>query len=169
MHDGTTGEPLATIPNPEPGEADLFGDVMPLGRRFVVSSWADDPDGLVDTGSVYLYDSTSGALIWTLHDPEGTAGDEFGMTTARLGNNLLVAAPATKVDGVARAGVVYYIDGDDGTLLQTIRSPEPETENLFGHLSIGAVGEAGNVVIGAINHDTGGRASSGTIYLYRSR
>ena len=49
------------IPNPEPGASDRFGEhsLAGLGDTFVIAAQADDPDGVVDAGSIYLFRITS--------------------------------------------------------------------------------------------------------------
>jgi hypothetical protein len=61
VFDPLSGALLLSIANPEPGVGDLFGRWPSLievehGGQIVIGVLFDDPEGLVDGGSVYLFE-----------------------------------------------------------------------------------------------------------------
>lgn len=59
----------------------------------------------------------------TILNPTPEAGDNFGETVARVGNNVLVFASSDNTSA-PDVGAVYLMDGTTGALLQTFLSPE---------------------------------------------
>ena len=94
-----------TIPNPAPAASDEFGySVAAVGGKVLVGAWADDPGGVTDAGSAYLFDGATGALLLTIPNPAPDAGDLFGNAVAAVGGNILVAAYGDDPGGVAEIG-----------------------------------------------------------------
>src|SRR5208282_2677740 len=101
----------------------------------------------------YLYDS-SGNLLQTFSDPDGSGGDTFGSSVAGEGNNILVGA-----SGANQAQGAVYVYDSSGDLLQTLSEPNGSPEDYFG-ISVAAAGA--NVVIGA----PGANGGQGAAYFY---
>ncbi len=165
VFNGTTGQLLQTILNPDPQPGDWFGrSVANLGNDFVISA-----NGKNDLwGTVYIFDN-SGSLIHTVMNPKtppgsvpGTGlstGDAFGTSIAVVGNNILVGAPG----GYHRTnpGTAYLFDGSTGQLIFTFHSQDPDSFD-FG-LSVAAAGT--NVLIGS-PHDNTLWPNAGAAYLF---
>ncbi|MGC1396576.1 MAG: hypothetical protein WA828_20120, partial [Coleofasciculaceae cyanobacterium] len=70
-----------------------FGySVSGLGANVLIGAPYKDVGGLIDVGSAYIFDSTTGALSKTLDNTTPAAGDFFGWSVAGDGTNALVGA-----------------------------------------------------------------------------
>ena len=136
LMDGTNGNVIQTFvnPNPEPdsfGGLDFFGrDVAGFGDDVLVGATGEDL-GERDAGVVYLFDGASGQLLLTIQNPTPELGEGFGSAIASFGNKIAITAA---FDGTAsvNGGAVYIFDGN-GTLLQTLVSPQPVEFSQFGN------------------------------------
>ena len=162
--DETTGALLLTLNNPDPAWGDHFGfsvAALPSGD-LAVGALADDA-GAKDAGSVYIFDGTNGNLLRTLHNPTPSDFDKFGHAVASLPNgDLLISAPLDDV-GAFNSGAAYLIDGNNGTLLRTLKSPIVTAYEQFG-IAVASMPN-GDVLVGASGvSGTGG--SPGSVYLF---
>lgn len=161
LFDGSTGNLLCTFLNPTPTDGDLFGcRVAALGNNVLVSD-PDDVVGSIETGAVYLFDGSTGALLRTFHNPTPAEGDRFGISIAAVGNNVLIGADCDDT-GASDAGAAYLFDGSTGELLLTFLNPTPAEDDYFGS-SVAAIGN--DVLIGAGGDDTGA-LGAGAAYLF---
>ncbi|AGH96985.1 outer membrane protein assembly factor BamB family protein [Micavibrio aeruginosavorus] len=164
VFNATTGALVSTLNNPAPASGDEFGyEVRVDGDLVAVGAWHDDPDGVSDAGTVYVFNATTGALVATLSNPDPLASDHFGARLSIEGHLVFVAAHARDVGGIIDAGIVYVFDAMTGALLDTIDNPAPETGDSFGR---GISADGGSVLIGALGHGVGGVAGAGTVYLF---
>ena len=96
LFDGVTGALLLTIPNPAPVADDSFGStVAGVGGNILVAAYADDPGGVTDAGSAYLFDGATGALLPDHSQPHPATSESFGSTVAGFGGNIRWARPMT--------------------------------------------------------------------------
>ena len=124
LSNGTPTVPVATLNNPSPAVDDNFGwSVAISGTRVVVGARSDDT-GATDTGSVYIYDVSSGTPtvpVATLNNPRPAVNDNFGYSVALDGSTIAIGAPFD--DTVATDKGFAYIfapadpDVDDDGLL----------------------------------------------------
>ena len=96
----------------------------------------------------------------TFVNPAPSINDEFGVSVAGVGNNVLVGAPYDNATGTD-SGTVYLFDLS-GNLLTTFNNPTPASNDLFG-MSIAAVDD--KVLIGSVRDDDAG-TDSGAAYLF---
>ena len=95
-----TGLLVHTLDNPNPfgtSEYDRFGWAVAIsGDHAIVCAWLEDEaDGVTNSGKVYIYNVTSGALVKTLDNSNayGTGKDDyFGYSVAISGSNIIVGA-----------------------------------------------------------------------------
>lgn len=162
LFNGTTGTLLQTFNNPTPALSDQFGySVAGLGTNVLIGAPYKDIGGLIDVGSAYIFNSTTGTLLQTLDKPNPAAGDFFGWSVAGVGTNALVGSLGDST-GAVNAGSAYLFNGTTGALLQTFNNPNPGTGDFFGR-SVAAVGS--NVLVGAHSADIGA-ANAGAAYLF---
>ncbi len=159
-----------SIPNPAAEFNDQFGvSVAALGGNIIVGAYLDDPGAtpVIDAGSVYLFDGTTGASLLTIPNPAPAAGDQFGASVAAVGGNILVGANMDDpgVTPVTDAGSAYLFDGATGALLLTIPNPAPNSGDQFG---VSVAGVAGNILVGAFQDDPGATpvTDAGSVYLF---
>jgi VCBS repeat-containing protein len=158
----TTGALVTTLTSPSSEIGDLFGERVALsGNLAVVGARLT---GEPNTGRVYVYNATTGALLHTLNpDPADTLaiGGQFGLSVA-IDGNLIVIGSERNAPGMSQAGAVYLFDATTGNLLQTILSPSPAAGAGFGY----SVSVSQNrIAIGAPSDDTGADGS-GRAYSY---
>src|SRR5262249_56954882 len=118
---------LHELQKPTPLMGDHFGSsVAALGMRVLVGA----PEALaggVDAGAAYLFDARTGSLLLTFQKPAPTGGEQFGLTVAAAGDNVLIAAPSD-----AKGGHVYLFDGTTGALIRTFSDPAAQADDQSG-------------------------------------
>jgi hypothetical protein len=128
-----TGALLRTLTHPNPliGTQNLFGTHVHLadGKVFV-AAWqsSGQPDS---SGSVYIFDAASGALLRTINNPAPAAFDYFGTAMDAVGDRLLVGTPRDDAAGLD-SGSAYLFDLNTGNLLRTLVNPFAASTDLFG-------------------------------------
>jgi hypothetical protein len=92
LFDTTTGTQIAKL-LPSDGAANgRFGtSVAIIGTTAIVGAYGDDDNG-GDSGSVYLFDTTTGTQIAKLLPSDGAADDNFGYSVAISGTTAIVGA-----------------------------------------------------------------------------
>ena len=133
-------------------------------------------------GSVYLYNRSTGALNYTINNPNAystVSSDLFGISMAVDGNILVVGATGEDDAGGSGSGKVYVFDlstlsGYSGTPITvstaqvTINNPTAfgtSASDEFG----GKVAVSGSyIVVGAAYEDDTGQASSGKAYIFNT-
>lgn len=102
-------------------------------------------EGFHGVGVVYVHDATSGSILLTIANPTNDVADRFGTAVAWVGDDILVGAPLSDVDGTDQ-GVAYVFDGTDGSLLHTLTRPD-DVAGWFGY-SVAGLGD--DAVVGSI-------------------
>jgi hypothetical protein len=132
LFDTGTGNLLQTFANPAPAANDNFGSAVALfGNTALVSAQNDDVGGLVNTGSAYLFDATTGALLHTFSNPTPATSETFGADIALSSTRVLIGTRADRTKA-ASAGAAYLFDLASFELLATIFSPHPAASDFFG-------------------------------------
>jgi outer membrane protein assembly factor BamB len=140
VFDRLTGETSFVLDNPNPEKpaplffSDGFGREVAANEHVIaVGARLDDTSGFQDSGTVYLFDSATGALRHTLFGPHAQARHEFGFSLALTEDgNVLAGSPRTSVGAIQNAGHAYLFDGLTGDLLLDITNPEPSLSSSFG-------------------------------------
>ncbi|MEQ1853470.1 MAG: hypothetical protein ABMA01_17975, partial [Chthoniobacteraceae bacterium] len=167
LSSATPTSPVATLSNPSATPDDWFGfSVAISGTRIAVGAHLDDA-GLMDAGSVYVYDLTSGTPAFpvvTLNNPSPAAMDFFGYSVGISGTRVIVGTYADDTGGSASGNAyVYDISGGTPTVpVVTINNPSPAADDLFGW-SVAISGT--RAVVGATGDDTGA-SNAGSAYVY---
>src|SRR5262249_44921930 len=151
VFDAGTGALLSTMDNPCRAALDSFGVAVAVsGNTVVVGSYLDDT-GANDSGQVYVFNASSGALLTTLNNPSPGTDDYFGYSVAVSGNTVVVGAYQDDT-GATDSGQAYVFNAVTGALVATLNNPSPATGDFFGY----SVAISGNlVVIGAYSDNTG--------------
>jgi hypothetical protein len=160
LFDGSTGKVLQTFHSPEPGRKRGFGfAVAALEDNVLVCGAHFTPRA--DGGLVYLFDSVTGDVLRTFHNPAPAVCDGFGISVAVVEGNVLVGAHRANVNGLG-VGAAYLFEGSTGKLLHTFANPTPAWEDWFGCRTMGL---GRNILITAPLDDTGG-TNAGAVYLF---
>jgi hypothetical protein len=161
LFDATTGALLRTFNNPTPAISDLFGLSVSIdGTNVLVSAFRDNT-GATDAGSAYLFDATTGALLRTFNNPTPAIDNQFGVSVAISGSNVVIGANRDNT-GATEAGSAYLFDVTTGALLRTFNNPTPEVTDHFGL----AVSILGNSVLVGAHRDNTGASQTGSVYLF---
>ena len=136
---GATGQKnggALTDPDFATSQAHKFGQTLAVvGGTIAVGAPNAANASAPGAGAVYLYGSTSRALLKTIRDPEPGQGG-FGSALTATATSLLVGAPRSGL-GTASAGAAYEYDGDTlsptfGNLLRAVQAPAPQAGDNFG-------------------------------------
>ena len=166
-----------TLDNPSPfGSSgnDKFGtDVAISGNYAIVGADREDDAGGGDSGKAYIYNASTGALLYTLDNPNpygGSPFDYFGASVAISDDHAIVGAYSEGDDGGIYSGKAYIYDLSDGSLLYTLDNPNPyrsSAEDYFGR-HVGISGD--RAIVGAYGEDDAGGTltgnSAGKAYIY---
>jgi hypothetical protein len=164
-----TGALLQTFANPNPGglptsvPSDAFGLRVSLSGNLALIGAQTDESGTTfqNSGTAYLFDATTGALLRTFANPTPAASDNFGRAVAVHGNLALISATGDDV-GASNAGVAHLFNTATGNFVRTFTNPTPASGDNFGF----EVALFGNrALISTINDDTA-VLNAGAAYLF---
>lgn len=140
---------------------DFFGySVAVAGTTGLVGSVLDDPQG-AESGSAYLFDTTTGGQIQTLTPTNGAAGDRFGYSTGISGTTAVVGAFQDDDLG-ANSGSAFVFDTVTGNQLHQLTASDGATGDQFGY----SVAASGTTALVGANLDDDSGTSSGSAYLF---
>ena len=169
----TAGQGIRTLLPDDGGSGERFGwSVARSGQGAVIGAIGrgDDFAGEGASGSVILFDWTTGEQLREL-TPEGSVNQEyFGSSVDFDGDRVVVGAPFAEDDDEVRNGAVYVFDVGTGEQLFRFTS-EDETVNIAGGEKFGfAVAMSGSrVVVSSVGGREQGGGTSGVIpgaYVY---
>lgn len=126
-----TGTLKYTINNPGAygtGSNDYFGNSLAISNQYIVAGAPGEDNGGNQSGTVYVFDISSGRRIATINDPNayGSAiSDEFGSAVAVSGDYGIFSAYAEDQSGGTNAGKVYIFNLKTSYLLYTLNDPNP--------------------------------------------
>jgi len=141
---------------------DRFGWSSAVSESYaLVGMWTDDDLGSY-SGSVFVFDRTSGQQLRKLTASDGADGHNFGYSVAISGDIAVVGA--LKADGATgESGSAYVFDVSTGQQLRTLTASDGRPLDYFGS-SVAMSG--GLAVIGAKWHTVPGGLSTGAAYLF---
>jgi len=172
IYNATTGALIHTIDNPNAGggsAGDIFGDSVAIdGNNAIVGAYSDDAGGS-SSGTAYIFNVTTGALVHTLANPNafGTVTDDrFGYAIDISGNNAIVGAWREDGAGGTDSGKAYIFNVTTGALVHTLDNP-----NAFGtsggddfgyHVAI----SGNNATVCAPFEDDASGSAAGKAYIF---
>ncbi len=143
---------------------DFFGRSVAIsGTTVIVGAGGDDDNG-TDSGSAYLFDTTTGRQIAKLLPDDGGAGHRFGFSLAISGPIAIVGAWADDDNGSA-SGSAYLFDISDPvnpTQIAKLLANDGSEGDLFGRIV--AICNATAIVGAPYDADNGNL--SGSAYLF---
>jgi len=190
VFDGQMGNVICTLASPNEEEAGNFGnsvsgagDVNGDGYDdVVVGAYLEDPGSSPDdAGRAYVLDGQTGLLLHTLVSPNEGPSGHFGASVSGAGDvngdgydDVMVGADWESPGSSPGAGRAYVFDGQLGTLLHALVSPNEEVLGYFG-LSVSGAGDVNgdgydDVVVGAHGEDPGASPDyAGRAYVFHSQ
>ena len=161
LFDTTTGQQLFKLLPSDGAAVDEFGfSVAISGTTAVVGAWWDDDNGS-DSGSAYLFDTTTGQQLFKLLPSDGAAFDNFGISVAISGTTAVVGAWKDDDNG-SSSGSAYLFDTTTGQQIFKLLPSDGAAGDRFG-LPVAISGTT--AVVGAENDDDNG-TDSGSAYLF---
>ncbi|MFG0246567.1 MAG: GC-type dockerin domain-anchored protein [Phycisphaerales bacterium JB052] len=111
---------------------DNVGASLAMSMQYiVVGTPGREVDGVSDAGCVYVYDTQTQALLYTLTSPTPGVGDEFGFAVALDGDLLCVGVPNDD-QLVEDGGAVFLFDLSTGIMLEKLLPDNPDAFDRFG-------------------------------------
>ena len=117
IFDVTTGSLVQTLNNPNAYSTsanDSFGSSVAIsGNYCIVGSKNEADSGGSNSGKAYIFDVTTGVLLFTLNNPNAystSANDNFGCSVAIDGNYCIVGAYPEDDSGGTNSGKAYIFD-----------------------------------------------------------
>ncbi|MFG0258991.1 MAG: GC-type dockerin domain-anchored protein [Phycisphaerales bacterium JB041] len=139
---------------------DLFGGSVAVSNGVAVVGAALDDDKGQDSGSAYLFNTTTGVQLVKILASDGAAQDRFGISVSIGGGYVAAGAASTLANSLA--GAAYTFDAVSGSQLAKVTASDSTPNGNFGR-SIAT--DAGVVAVGAIGALQSG-VPSGAAYLY---
>ena len=92
-----TGDLVSTLTSPAPQSSEVFGEHVAIsGNRVVVSARLKDIGTIANVGQAYVFNATTGSLLYTLNLPTPLLNGSFG-TDVGIDNDLVAVASSNRV------------------------------------------------------------------------
>jgi len=158
LFDLVTGQELAKLLPTDGAMHDKFGWSVAIEGDIAVVGAPFDEDNGPSSGSVYLFDTDTGAQLAKLAPNDGQEGDRFGISVELSGGTIYVGAIFD--NGPAHnSGSVYLFDAETYQALGWLRASDSASGYQFG-CSIDVSGDI--AIIGAAHYDD----ARGCAYLF---
>ena len=110
LFDTNTGTLIQTFLNPSPEQEDMFGiAVAILGNQIFVGASGDNT-GASNSGSVYVFDKMTGALLETISNANPEADANFGYSISTSMNKVAIGAWGANTSGASQSGAIYVFN-----------------------------------------------------------
>jgi hypothetical protein len=169
----TDGTLLHTLGNPEPDANSVYGDDLLIsGNYLIVGAPFNNAPSLADIGKVYVYNVTTGTLLYTLVAPQSSPSEVqslFGNSMAAKNNYLFVGAEGADFpDFITQfdSGKVYVYNLGTGSLIYTIDNLNATGNKSGDRFGVVAVTND-RIIIGARAEDTIAD-NSGCVYIFQA-
>ena len=175
IFDVTTGALVWTLNNPNAhgtSADDYFGNSVAIsGDYAIVSALGEDDAGGTTSGKAYIFNVTTGALVWTLNNPNAydtSANDYFGRSVAISGNYAIVGAYYEDDAGGPVSGKAYIFNVTTGALVQTLNNPTVYGTSANDYFGISVAISGNYAIVGAYLEDDVGGSDSGKAYIFNA-
>ena len=163
VFDATTGVQLHKLTADDGAEFDWFGSFVSVsGNTIVIGAFGDDDAGSM-SGSVYVFDATTGQQLHKLTADDAAEDDWFGFSGA-ISGDIIVVGSLNDDDAGGDSGSAYVFDATTGQQLHKLTAGDAEAGDRFG-ISVSVSGDT--IVVGAYWDDDAG-SKSGSAYLFNA-
>ncbi len=163
IFDVSTGQQLFKLLPADVATGDEFGYSVGLSGNLAVIGSPFDDDNDFSTGSVYVFDVTTGQQLFKLHASDFFAYTLFGYSVS-VNNDLIVVGEYGDNDKGSFSGSAYVFDATTGEQLSKLVAADGEETDYFGW----SVANSGtHVVIGAIFDRTSHNNAVGSAYVFQ--
>ena len=168
IFDATTGHQIIELLSRDLRPGDNFGYSVAIGNNFIAvgARYDDIPTASssgIKTGSVYLFDATTGLQITKVLADDFTSFAEFGVSVAIDSGTLAVGASSDGFSGNLH-GSAYTFDLKSNTQSAKLVASDFSSEDFFGY-SVDISGDI--VIVGSPRNDDHGN-NSGSAYLFNA-
>ena len=161
LFDTTTGDQLFKLTASDAAASDRFGSAVGIsGTIAIVGAYRDDDNG-TDSGSAYLFDTTTGNQLFKLTAGDGAAFDQFGISVG-ISGNIAIVGDIWDDDNGTSSGSAYLFDVTTGAQIAKLTASDAASFDQFGN-SVGISGTT--TIVGAAGDDDGG-TNSGSAYVF---
>lgn len=109
VFDLSTGQQLFKLLASDGAAGDVFGNSVSLSGNLAIIGAKSDDDNGVDSGSVYLFDISTGEQLTKMRAPDGAPSDLFGASVA-LSGTTAVAGSIWDDDNRMNSGSAYVLE-----------------------------------------------------------
>jgi len=163
IYNATTGTLIAKLSPDDSAPGDNFGISVAIDDGIVAVGSYNDDDAGFSSGSVYLFDASTGAQLFKLVADDASQLDQLGFDVA-IDNGLVVAGAHNDGDNGSGSGSAYVFDATTGNQLAKLLASDGSMNDSFG-LSVDIEGTT--AVVGAYLRDDGiGFDNSGAVYIF---
>lgn len=156
----TIYEDLKLLPD-EGSYNELFGNSTAVGNGVIaVGSFYDGDNGYA-SGSVFLFNSTTGAQIAKVLPDDGAEIDQFAYCMA-IDDGILVVGALSDDDLGNDSGSVYLFNAATGEFISKLNGSDSDENDNFG---ISVAIDGGIIAVGAYRNDGVNNSWSGAAYL----
>ena len=180
IFDVTTGNLLHTLDNPnayDTGAFDSFGYDVAISGNYAIVGTPNEDDSVFgsSSGKAYIFDVTSGNLLYTLDNPNAyntSVADNFGDSVAISGDRVIVGAYGEDDANGSGSGKAYIYDITTFTtptissatyVLDNPNAFATATNDFFG-LQVAISGD--RAIVGTQGEDDAGGIGSGKAYIF---
>ncbi len=161
------GDQLFKLLAADGAAGDDFGTSVGIrGTTAIVGAWADDDNGS-NSGSAYLFDTTTGKQIAKLLPDDGAAADFFGHAVAICGppgKEIAIVGSQGDDDNGSFSGSAYLFDTATGRQIAKLLANDGAGGDGFGW-TVAISPDGIGAIVGAPWHDDNG-TDSGSAYLF---
>ena len=152
---------VTTLYSPDNQDRSFFGNSVTISGDHVVigERWAS-VEGYEKAGRAHIYD-TGWNLVATLQSPTPEDNAEFGFSVA-IGGGLVVVGELKWDVETMNEGKAYVFDLE-GNLIDTLVSPEPEVDAMFGWQ---VVTDGDIILVADVHHSVDGFSQAGKVYIF---
>lgn len=179
IYNVSDGSLAHTLNNPNAygtGGGDRFGWAVDIDSDYAVIGAMGEDDGSGTTsGKAYIFNVSSGSLVYTLNNPaagaaapHGSSDDHFGYSVAIGGTHAICGAPQeyNAPSSLRAEGKAYIFSLSNGSLAYTLNNP-----NAYGTTDYDRFGDKVGIsntyaIVGAASEDDAGGSSSGKAYIF---
>jgi len=161
LFDASTGAQIAKILPNDGAFDDYFGSSIAINNGVVAVGAIYDGDNGSQSGSVYLFDASTGVQMAKLLANDGVAVDTFG-TSIAIDNGIIAIGSLNGGDNGSYSGSAYLFNISNGTQITKLLPSDGEFGDDFGW-SIAI--DNGVVAVAAIQDDDNG-SDSGSAYMF---
>ena len=147
VYDAMSGDLIVKLLADDGASGDLFGSRVAIADGIVVVGAPSDTHSNIASGSVYLFDATTGAQLAKLVANDASDGDLFGSSVA-IDAGLVVVGAMFDDDQGDNSGSAYVFDANSGSQLAKLLPDvaAPASNHAFG---VSVAIDAGTIGVGS--------------------